>query len=68
MGLDMYLRATGPNYRRVRELAKERAKEFNHFASSLMEEDRYAGLKGVIRHTLIDKKGADKEKRDKLTL
>ena len=66
MGLDMYLKATGHNHRRVKELAAARAKEFNAFFYSLMEEDRYAGLKGVNRPTLIDKKGADKEKRDLL--
>lgn len=66
MGMDMYLYATGPNYRRMRELAKERAKEFNYFAFLLLEEDRYVGLKDVNRLTLIDKKGADKEKRELL--
>lgn len=66
MGLDMYLKATGHNHRRVNELANARADEFRAFFYSLIEEDRYVGLKGVNRLTLTDKKGADKEKRDLL--
>ena len=44
MGLDMYLNATGKNHRRVQELARERAKEFEDFSSSLYTSEKYSGL------------------------
>ena len=63
MGLDMFLYATGKNHRRVQELAKARADEYRDFCCSLIEEDRYVGLKGINRRTLTDKRGVDKEER-----
>ena len=65
MGLDMYLKSTGHNHRRVRELARSRAKEFCDYLHLLIKEPKYAGLHGVNRLTLTDKI-KDKEKRDLL--
>ena len=60
MGLDMYLYATGKNFRRVSELSAERAKEFSDFADSLCEDERYIRLHGVRRRDMTDKNGTDK--------
>ena len=65
MGLDMYLKSTGHNHRRVNELARSRAKEFCDYLHLLIEDPMYAGLHGVNRLTLTDKI-KDKEKRDLL--
>lgn len=63
MGLDMYLYATGKNFRRVSEFSAERAEEFRDFAHSLCEDERYIRLHGVRRRDMTDKNGTDKEVR-----
>lgn len=49
MGLDMYLKSTGHNHRRINELAMERAKEFNVFRESLYASEQYVGLADLPR-------------------
>ena len=49
MGLDMYLKSTGHNHRRVHELAVAREKEFNAFMESLYASERYAELANLPR-------------------
>lgn len=71
MGLDMFLKSTGNNYRRVRELAKVRAKEFEDFSEALIiseEFNRLLDLPKVERygHTLIDPRSLTKEDRNLL--
>ena len=63
MGLDMYLSATGKNFKRVSELAAKRAEEFDSFSKILLEDERYIRLHGVRRRDLTDKNGTDKEIR-----
>lgn len=63
MGLDMYLKSTGHNHRRVQELAVARAKEFNAFRKECIFE-RFVGLDSINRRLLTDKKGRDKVPRD----
>ena len=49
MGLDMYLKSTGHNHRRVHELALEREKEFNAFRESLYASEKYSGFANLPR-------------------
>ena len=67
MGLDMYLKSTGNNYRRVRELAKVRAKEFYDFSHSLhTSSEKYSELNALVGDaaTKIDFSKISKEQRD----
>lgn len=64
MGLDMYLKATGPNHRRVMELARERAKEFEDFSCSLYTSEKYSGLADLPReHGYVEFDKLSKEQR-----
>ena len=64
MGLDMYLKATGKNHRRVQELARERAKEFEDFSRSLYTSEKYSGLADLPReHGYVEYNKLTKEQR-----
>lgn len=64
MGLDMYLKSTGPNHRRVNELARERAKEFKDFSCSLYTSEKYSGLADLPReHGYVEFDKLSKEQR-----
>ena len=49
MGLDMYLKSTGHNHRRVNELAVAMAKEFDAFRESLYASEKYSVLADLPR-------------------
>lgn len=64
MGLDMYLKSTGPNHRRVHERAIERAKEFEDFSRSLYTSEKYSGLADLPRkHGYVEYDKLSKEQR-----
>ena len=65
MGLDMYLKSTGHNHRRINELAMEREKEFNAFRELLYASEKYAGLADLphLYGTYVDGDKLTKDQR-----